>query len=395
MPYDFDKVIDRSNTMSQKWDNQEENFPENPKALPFWVADMDFSCPEPIVRAVQERAAHPIYGYSMIGKKSKELAAGWQKKRHNWNVDPSWVTFSNGIVPALNAAVTAYTEPGDGVIIQPPVYYPFRDAIENNGRKVINNPLIYDGEKWDVNLNELERLAEEENNKLLLLCHPLNPVSRVLTKEELIRIGEICEKNHVLMIIDEIHSDLVYRHTKFYSLASLNEKFAQNSITAVAPSKTFNIAGLQMSAIIIPNEKLRERFDQEMERRNFIPNLFGSVAFEAAYSNSECEEYLEELIDYLWDNYIFLDQYLKEHMPKIKCQKPDATYLLWLDFGELHMSSEEIESFCLKEAGLAFDVGRWFGGESENYMRMNIGCPRSQLRRALELLEKAYKKRNF
>lgn len=194
MPYDFNKVIDRSDTMSQKWDNQEENFPENPKALPFWVADMDFPCPEPIVRAVQERAAHPIYGYSMIGKKSKELAAGWQKKRHSWDVDPSWVTFSNGIVPALNAAVTAYTEPGDGVIIQPPVYYPFRDAIENNGRKVINNPLIYDGEKWDVNLNELERLAEEENNKLLLLCHPLNPVSRVLTKEELIRIGEICEK---------------------------------------------------------------------------------------------------------------------------------------------------------------------------------------------------------
>lgn len=395
MPYDFNKVIDRSDTMSQKWDNEEENFPENPKALPFWVADMDFPCPEPIVRAVQERAAHPIYGYSMIGKKSKELAAGWQKKRHSWDVDPSWVTFSNGIVPALNAAVTAYTEPGDGVIIQPPVYYPFRDAIENNGRKVINNPLIYDGEKWDVNLNELERLAEEENNKLLLLCHPLNPVSRVLTKEELIRIGEICEKNHVLMIIDEIHSDLVYRHTKFYSLASLNEKFAQNSITAVAPSKTFNIAGLQMSAIIIPNEKLRERFDQEMERRNFIPNLFGSVAFEAAYSSSECEEYLEELIDYLWDNYIFLDQYLKEHMPKIKCQKPDATYLLWLDFGELHMSSEEIESFCLKEAGLAFDAGRWFGGEGKKYMRINIGCPRKQLKQALELLEKAYKRRNY
>ena len=395
MPYDFNKVIDRSDTMSQKWDNQEENFPENPEALPFWVADMDFPCPEPIVRAVQERAAHPIYGYSMIGKKSKELAAGWQKKRHSWDVDPSWVTFSNGIVPALNAAVTAYTEPGDGVIIQPPVYYPFRDAIENNGRKVINNPLIYDGEKWDVNLNELERLAEEENNKLLLLCHPLNPVSRVLTKEELIRIGEICEKNHVLMIIDEIHSDLVYRHTKFYSLASLNEKFAQNSITAVAPSKTFNIAGLQMSAIIIPNEKLRERFDQEMERRNFIPNLFGSVAFEAAYSSSECEEYLEELIDYLWDNYIFLDQYLKEHMPKIKCQKPDATYLLWLDFGELHMSSEEIESFCLKEAGLAFDAGRWFGGEGKKYMRIKIGCPRKQLKQALELLEKAYKRRNY
>lgn len=395
MPYDFDKVIDRTNTMSQKWDNQEENFPENPKALPFWVADMDFPCPEPIVRAVQERAAHPIYGYSMIGKKSKELAAGWQKRRHSWDVDPSWVTFSNGIVPALNAAVTAYTEPGDGVIIQPPVYYPFREAIENNGRKVIDNPLVYDGEKWDVNLDELDRLTEEKSNKLLLLCHPLNPVSRVLTKEELIRIGEICEKNHVLMIIDEIHSDLVYRHTKFYSLASLNEKFAQNSVTAVAPSKTFNTAGLQMSAIIIPNEKLRKKFEQEMEKRNYIPNLFGSVAFEAAYSDPECEEYLEELIDYLWDNYVFLDQYLKERMPKIKCQKPDATYLLWLDFGELHMSSEEIESFCLKEAGLAFDAGRWFGGESENYMRINIGCPRSQLKRALELLEKAYKKRNF
>lgn len=395
MRYDFDQVIDRFNTLSYKWEARDINFPDNPNALPFWIADMDFQCPEPIVKAIQQRAAHPIYGYSKLSDDSQIVLANWQKKRKNWNVKKEWITFSNGIVPALNAIVTSYTKLGEGVIIQPPVYYPFRDAVVNNGRKLVNNELVFDGEKWKINFEELESLAAEENNKLLLLCNPLNPVSRVLDKEELLKIANICMENQVLIAVDEIHSDLVYRHCHFYSMASLGEDIAQNCITATAPSKTFNIAGLQMSALIIPNEELRAAFEKEMERRVFIPNLFGAVAFQAAYSNPECEEYLEQLIDYLWDNYLFLDDFLKRRMPKIKCQKPEATYLLWLDFRELGMTGTELVKFCLEEANIAFDIGEWFGGQGDGFMRINTGCPKVLLEKALVQLEEAYKKRGY
>lgn len=363
MKYDFDQVIDRTGTLSYKWEARDINFPQNPNALPFWIADMDFPCPEPIVKAVQQRAMHPIYGYSKVSDQARALIAAWEKKRNHWDVQPGWVEFTNGIVPALSTMVAAFTEPGDGIIIQPPVYYPFQESIVNNGRNVVSNPLVFDGERWSIHFEELEALAKEPENKMLLLCHPLNPVSRVLDLEELQRIAEICLTHHLLLVVDEIHSDLIYRHRKFYSIASFSKEIEQICAVATAPSKTFNIAGLQMSAIIIANQELREKFQKEIETRAlYIANLFGATAFEAAYSDPECEEYLEELIDYLWDNYLFLDQYLKEYMPKIKCQKPDATYLLWLDFRALQLNDEELEAFCLKEAGVAFDAGKWFGG---------------------------------
>lgn len=396
MKYDFDKVIDRTGTLSYKWEARDINFPKNPQALPFWIADMDFPCPNPIVKAVQKRAEHPIYGYSKVSDDAKALIAAWEKKRNNWDVDPAWVDFSNGIVPALSSMVAAFTEPGDGVIIQQPVYYPFENSVVNNGRTVVSNDLLFDGERWNINFEELEMLAKKPENKLLLLCHPLNPVSRVLSREELQKIADICLKNHVILVVDEIHSDLIYRHCKFYSMAALSKEVEQICVVATAPSKTFNIAGLQMSAVIIANEELRRKFQKEMEKRVlYIANLFGATAFEAAYSDPECEEYLEQLIDYLWENYVFLDQYLKENMPKIKCQKPDATYLLWLDCRELGLDSAELEQFCLEEAGVAFDVGKWFGGEGDGFMRINIGCPRSILKQGLELLKAAYQKRNF
>lgn len=396
MNYNFDEVIDRNGTLSYKWDARDINFPKNPKALPFWIADMDFPCPEPIVRAVQKRAAHPVYGYSKVSDDARALIAAWEKKRNGWDVDPEWVDFSNGVVPALSAMVAAFTEPGDGVIIQPPVYYPFRESVENNGRTVVNNKLLFDGEKWNINFEELEELAQKPENKLLILCHPLNPVSRVLSVEELQKIADICLKNHVILAVDEIHSDLIYRHCRFYSMAALSREIEQICVVATAPSKTFNIAGLQMSAIIIANEELRKKFQKEMEKRVlYIANLFGATAFEAAYADPECEEYLEQLIDYLWENYLFLDTYLKENMPKIKCQKPDATYLLWLDCRELGLGNEELQKFCLEEAGVAFDVGEWFGGDGAGFMRINIGCPRSILKQGLELLKAAYDRRNF
>lgn len=396
MKYDFDKVIDRTGTLSYKWEARDINFPKNPQALPFWIADMDFPCPDPIVKAVQKRAEHPIYGYSKVSDRSCELVAAWEKKRNNWDVDPDWISFTNGIVPALSAMVAAFTEPGDGVIIQQPVYYPFEESVLNNGRKVVSNDLVFDGERWNINYEELEELAAKPENKLLLLCHPLNPVSRVLSKEELLKIADICLRNHLVLAVDEIHSDLIYRHCRFQSMAALGKEIEQICVVAYAPSKAFNMAGLQMSAIIIPNKDLRTKFEKEVEKRVlYMANLFGATAFEAAYADPECEEYLEQLIDYLWENYLFLDEYLRTKMPKIKCQKPDATYLLWLDCRELGLDCEELERFCLEEAGVAFDVGRWFGGDGAGFMRINIGCPRSMLKQGLELLEKAYKKRGF
>lgn len=394
MKYNFDEVLDRHGTLSHKWDNMPNEFPDNPDAIPFWVADMDFPCPRPVVEAVKQRAAHPVYGYSDISAKSQQLAAKWEK-RHGWEVDPSWVTFSNGIVPALSAIVETYTKPGEGVIIQPPVYYPFRQSIENNDRKVVENPLVYEDGRWGINFEELAALAAEPDTKLLLLCHPLNPVSRVLEEKELRQIADICLENHVILAVDEIHADLVFPHKTFYSLAGLDKRYEEITITAIAPSKTFNIAGLQMSAIIIPNRDLLKRFEKTMERRVYIPNLFGVVAFDAAYEDPECEEYLGQLLVYLWDNYLFVDEYLKQHMPRIKCQKPDATYLLWLDCRELGLEDEELESFCLKEGGVAFDAGRWFGEGGSGFMRLNIGCPRSLLQKGLDQLKNAYTKRKF
>lgn len=396
MKYDFDSITERKGTLSYKWERMNEEFPDNPQALPFWIADMDFPCPRPIVRAIRKRAEHPIYGYSKLADNSTELIAAWERKRNSWHVSPEWVTFTNGVVPALSCAVAAYTEPGDGVIIQPPVYYPFHEVVVNNGRKVVENRLIYDGEKWGINFDELENLASRPENKLLLFCHPLNPVSRVLTREELEKVADICIRHHLIVMVDEIHSDLIFRHCKFHSFAGLGKEIEKLCIVATAPSKTFNVAGLQLSAIIIPDENLREKFLEVTGRRVlYIANLFGAVGFEAAYSDPECEEYLEQLIDYLWDNYLFLDDYLKKYMPKIKCQKPDATYLLWLDFSELGLDEDELERFCLKEAGIAFDAGKLFGGNCGRYMRINIGCPRKLLEKALVQLRRAYEKRDY
>lgn len=396
MNYNFDEIIDRSGTLSYKWDGRSIDYPENPEALPFWIADTDFPCPRPIVKAVQKRAAHPIYGYSKVSDDSRHLIAAWEKKRNGWDAKPEWVTFTNGIVPALSAIVAAFTKPGDGVIIQPPVYYPFQESVLNNDRTVVNNDLIFDGEKWTINFEELEELAARPENKVLLFCHPLNPVSRVLSEEELRRVGEICVRHHVILAVDEIHSDLIYRHCTFHSMAALSKEIEQNCIVATSPSKTFNIAGLQLSAILIANEELRNAFEKETTKRVlYMANLFGATAFQAAYSDPECEEYLEQLMDYLWDNYLFLDQYLKEHMPKIKCQKPDATYLLWLDFRELGLSNEELQKFCLEEGNIALDVGAWFGGDASGFMRLNTGCSRTLLKQGLDQLAAAYRKRGF
>lgn len=395
MQYDFDRKIDRTGTFSYKWDGIPIEYPDNPKALPFWVADMDFPCPQPIVEAMKARAAHPIYGYSETNQRSKELTASWLCRHHKWDVKPEWVTFSGGVVPALAAMIRAFTEPGDHVIIQPPVYYPFQSTIQNNQRVVEENPLCFDGEKWVMNYEELECLAEKEETKMLILCNPHNPVSRVFTREELERLGEICLRYDVLIASDEIHGDIVYPGNNHVPIASLCKEMQDRVLTATSFSKTFNTAGLQMSEVIISNTERRQKFEQEMEKNSYLTNLFGVVALTAAYGNPECENYLEQLLTYLWNNYLYLDRFLKQYMPKIHCQRPEGTYLLWLDCRELSLSPKELSEFFLKEGGIALDWGEIFGDVGKGYVRINAACPREMLRQGLEQVCRAYQERNF
>lgn len=393
--YNFDSVPDRTGTVSYKWDGRPDKFPGTEDVIPMWLADMDFPTPKEISDAVQKRAAHPIYGYSFAQDSLKDLVVQWQKNRNGWEISPDWVTFSGGVVPAINAAVTAFTEKGDGVIIQTPVYYPFMDAVKNNFRTVRENRLIYNGERWVMNFEELEQLAAEPDTKLLILCSPHNPVSRCFERAELERLGNICLKNNVIIFSDEIHSDLVFPGSKHVPIASISRDIGNITLTAVSPSKTFNTAGLQMSAVISASNDLMVEFNMDMERKCYISNLFGAVAFAAAYENGGCVDYLEQLLGYLWENYLYLDNFLKTEMPKIKCQKPEATYLMWLDCGELNMECEKLEEFFLREAGVAFDSGHWFGGDCGKYMRMNIACPRLTLDRALRQMKRAYDKFGF
>lgn len=393
MKYDFDKVLDRSNTDSYKWDAGDVFFPDCPDALPLWVADMDFPCPDEIVKAVQHRAAHPIYGYAYAGDEMKNLAAAWQKKRNGWDIAADSITFSNGVVPAICTMIQAFTRPKEGVIVQTPVYYPFMESITSNGRSVEENPLVYDGEKWVMDLEGFEKLAAKPTTTLFILCNPHNPVSRVFTREELEAVGNICVRHGVLIASDEIHSDLIYPGTRHIPIASISEEISDRTITAFSPSKTFNIAGLQASVIVSRNADLLGRFEAEMQRDFFVMNLFGVVALKAAYSG--CEDYLEQLLAYLWGNYLYVDGFLREHIPRIKCQKPEATYLLWLDCSGLHLDAGGLQDFFLKGAQVAFDNGSWFGSPGAPYMRINIGCPRATLERCLRRIKDTYDRAEY
>lgn len=394
MKYNFDNVPDRRGTFSFKWDTLEEEFPDNPDVIPMWVADTDFPCPREIVSSIAERAQHPIYAYSTLNPDSSRFVADWQMKRNNWQIDPSWITYSAGVVPAINRAVLALTEKNDGVIIQPPVYYPFKNTIIKNGRTLLENNLIYDGEKWVIDYEGLEELASRDDAKLLIFCNPHNPIGRVYSEEELRKVGEICLKHNVMIFSDEIHSDLTYSGHKHIPIASLSEEIGNIILTAMSPSKTFNIAGLQISMIIVGNDAMRERFDNE-DAAFFIPNLFAAVALEAAYSNGGCEDYVDELMEYLWGNYLLLEEGLRQHAPKIKCQRPEATYLIWVDCKELGLSEEELRKFFVQEARVGIEMGNVFGESGEGFIRMNIGCTRAVIQECINRIGKAYKERGL
>lgn len=384
---DFDTVIDRRGTNSLKYDFAAENgMPED--VLPLWVADMDFRISSYIQDAIAAQAAHGIYGYSDRKEGYFEAVSGWMKKRHDWEVQPKWLVNTPGVVFALSIAVRAYTRPGDAVMIQQPVYYPFADVIKNNGRRLVSNTLVQDKNGiYRMDMADFERKLTEEEVKLVILCSPHNPVGRVWDREELEAVGDLCAARGVIVVSDEIHADFTYGK-KHYVFAGLKEAYRETCVICTAPSKTFNIAGLQTSNIFIPNEKLRGRFCKELAVTSYRElNAVGMAACEAAYRYGG--EWYEAMLDYVKGNIAFAKGFLEERLPEIGLAETEGTYLLWLDMRALGMTEAQLEDFIVQKAGLWLDGGAMFGETGAGFQRVNAACPRATLRLALEKLERA------
>jgi cysteine-S-conjugate beta-lyase len=384
MKYNFDKLTGSQNPDSVKWGCGQD-------FIPMGIADMDFETVPEVREAIIERAGKDVFGYTELPKGYRESVTGWILKRHQWKVKKEWLTISPGIVTAITLAIRAFAQNGDKVLVQSPVYYPFFSAITRSGCEIIENQLSFSGGRYGIDFEDLEKKAADERAKILILCNPHNPVGRVWTREELMRIGGICLKNNVMVIADEIHSDLVYSGSKYTPFASISKEFEQNSITCTAPSKTFNLAGLQTSNIIIPNEKLRREYNISLENTGMSRiNLFGGIACKAAYTHGE--QWLEEVLEYIGGNKEFAIRYIGENIPEIKVIEPEGTYLLWIDFRKLGLDSESLRRYLQHETRIIFNEGYVFGQGGQGFERMNIACPRSVLEEALGRIEKAVRK---
>lgn len=385
---DFDTVTDRRDTDCLKYDfAKRRGYPKD--VLPLWVADMDFRTSSLILEAIHTRVEHGIFGYTESRDSYFEAVSGWMKRRHGWDVERRWLVKTPGVVFALAMAVKAYSKAGDAVLIQKPVYYPFTEVIVDNERKVVSNNLILgeDG-KYHIDFEDLENKIIEYKIQLFLFCSPHNPVSRVWTKEELVRIGEICLKHHVVVVSDEIHEDFVFGHRKHYVFADLKEEFQDISITCTSPAKTFNLAGLQISNIFIPNAALRGKFKKQIAAAGYSQlNIMGLTACEAAYRYGDT--WYEAMMRYVESNIDFVREYLRENLPQIHMTEPEGTYLLWLDFRKLGLPENELEDLVVKKANLWLDSGAIFGRAGEGFERINAACPRSILNRALNQLKAA------
>lgn len=386
MKYNFDKSIDRLGTSSVKWDYPDRFF-GNKEILPMWVADMDFEVPKPVIDAVVKRAQHGIYGYTEKPDSFYASIVSWMKKRHGWQTKREWIVVCPGVVPALCFSVLSFTEPGDKVLLQSPVYHPFFSAIEENDRIIVNSQLKEKNGIYEMDFEDLEAKLSE-GVKIMLLCNPHNPVGRVWRRDELQRVGELCARYDVVIVSDEIHCDLVNSGFTHIPIASVSEELAQRTITCIAPSKTFNIAGLSTSAAVIPNKTLRDKFKRSMKRLGIeMSNLFGITALEAAYAHGE--EWLDQVLAYLEGNLDYLVDYFSTRIPQIKVSKPQGTYLAWLDCRELGMNQKELVDFFTNKAGVGLNDGSAFGAGGEGFMRMNAACPQSLLTEALTRIEKA------
>lgn len=411
--YNFDKITNRKGTNCLKYDFAVERG-KPADVLPLWVADMDFPVSEEISKSLHAAVEHGIYGYTQPKDAYYNAVMNWMERKHNWKTKREWIVKTPGVVFALGAAVKAFTDPGDAILIQNPVYYPFTNIIRDNNRKVVDNTLVYhpvtertvvpvttdDASEQQINnvgtvspayqidFEDFERKIEQEHVKLFILCNPHNPVGRVWTVEELQKLGEICLRHHVIVVSDEIHNDFVYPGFEHTVFANVDPRFAEFTLTCTAPSKTFNLAGLQISNIFIPNENLRKAFKTEIDRTGYDePNALGVVACEAAYRAGE--DWLEQLRAYLLKNLNFLRDFLQEKIPQIHLVEPEGTYLVWLDCSELGITGKELDQFIADKAGLWLDGGSMFGPSGAAFQRVNIACPQATLELALNKLKAA------
>ena len=390
MKYDFSQVIERNNTLSIKYDFAKER--KKPSdLLSLWVADMDFPVAQEIKDALIERCNHGIFGYSEVKTPYYEVIAKWYQEKFNWSTKKQWLVKTPGVVAAIANAIRAFTNIGDAVLIQKPVYYPFFLTIEDNQRKVVNNSLVYKNGRYEMDFVDFEEKIISHKVKLFVLCSPHNPVGRVWNKEELLKIGDICLKHKVIVVADEIHADFVYHGHQHQVFANLKTEYQEITVTCTAPSKTFNIAGLQVSNIFIANENLRKKFKQELKKTaNADINVMGLIACQAAYSQGE--DWLRQVKIYIAENLEYVKNFLRDNLPQVKLVEPEGTYLLWLDFRELNLTEEELEDLIINKAKLWLDGGTMFGVEGLGFQRINIACPRKILEQALEQLVQAINK---
>lgn len=392
MQYDFDTPIDRTHTWSIKHDFKKENGKAD-DILPLWVADMDFRSPDSVVEALKKAVDHGIFGYSRADESYFDAVAAWYQKRHHLTLQPEWMTCTPGIVFALSIAVRAFTQEGDAVLIQPPVYHPFSRAILRNKRTLVENPLVLKDGHYEMDLEDLEQKVLDEHIKLMILCNPHNPVGRVWTREELTALADICLRHHVYVISDEIHGDFVWQGHEQTPYASISEEVCLHSMMCTAPSKTFNLAGMATSNLFIPDPEMRRKFRSELldvGQENM--NRLGLFACRAAYEGGG--EWLDQLIGYLAGNLALVRDFCKNRVPQIQLVEPEGTYLAWLDCRELGMTDDELMAFFSDEAKVWLDPGTHSGEQGSGFMRFNLGSSRSVIAQALDQIEAAWKKRN-
>ena len=386
MGWNFDEPAKREGTNCIKYDLREEIFGVK-DVIPMWVADMDFNTPEFIVKALQNRLNHEIYGYTFRPPEYFLSIIGWLKNRHNWEIEKEWISFCPGIVPALNFCTIAFTQPGDSIIVQPPVYFPFFSAIESHGRNLIYNRLKEVEGKWVMDYDSLIDSIDRKT-KMIIISNPHNPVGRVWTREELNNLAEICLKNNIIILSDEIHCDLVLPGFTHTPVASLSEKIAEITITCIAPSKTFNLAGLSTSSVIISNPVLRKSYTRVVDNLHLGGgNIFGTIASIAAYSHGH--QWLDALLDYIDHNIDFVEDYCRKMIPEILPVQPEATYMIWLDCRKFGMTGKELQNFFVKSAGIGMNEGSTFGPGGEGFMRMNVATTHETVTKAMEKIEKA------
>ena len=378
MPYNFDEPVNRRNTHSLKWDVKE-------RELPMWVADMDFQTAPEIQEAIRERAAHGVFGYSIVPEEWYQAYMGWWERRHHFSMEKEWLVFCTGVVPAISSMVRKLTTAGENVLVQTPVYNIFFNSIVNNGRNIAENPLRYDGNTYQMDFEDLERKLSDPQTTLMILCNPHNPVGRIWSREELEQVGELCRKYHVTVISDEIHCDLTSPGQEYIPFASVSENCKNTSITCMAPTKAFNLAGLQTAAVAVPNPNLRHKVWRGLNTDEVAePNSFAVEAAVAAFMKGEA--WLDSLREYIQENKNFVENFLKKEDLHIRLVPSQATYLLWLDCREMHGSAGEFTQYLREHTGLYLSEGKQYGENGSSFIRMNIACSRSRLEDGLERL---------